>query len=132
MGKLPLKIICTHPKEQSPTIFTPGIKQNQAEKPVLTGVWLNTASLQRMPGQLLLFPFSAGLPWGRASLGRYFSRHLYAEETLPAGYSPAPSSTCAGSEQAWAVWVTWGVWVTQQPLALSAVWFEPPALLDPR
>lgn len=102
MGKLPLKIICTHPKEQSPTIFTPGIKQNQAEKPVLTGVWVNTASLQRTPGQLLLFPFSAGLPWARASLGRcrYSSRHLYAEETLPAGYSPAPSSACAGSKQA--------------------------------
>lgn len=30
-GQVPLKIICTHPKEQTPTICTPGINHQEVQ-----------------------------------------------------------------------------------------------------
>lgn len=64
MGELPLKIICTHPKDKA-QLFLPRDKtnRNRAEKRVLTGVWVSTASVERTPGQLLLVPCSAASPW---------------------------------------------------------------------
>lgn len=54
MGKLPLERICTHPKEQSPAIFTPGIKWDRAEKLISDRFWVSAAHRGTAPGRPLL------------------------------------------------------------------------------
>lgn len=85
---MPLERICTHPKEQSPAIFTPGIKWDGAEKLISDRFWVTAAHWGTAPGRLLLL-CGAGLG---AEPG--------AAVTLPGGTIPGLLSGARGTEVA--------------------------------
>lgn len=76
------------------------------------------AHLERAPGQFLLFPFNAGLPWARESLGRYSSRHLYWRRGSSNQCNPPPvldlrkrlGYMAVLSPLYWVVWVSCSSW----------------------